>query len=543
MNWKGLFDKKILDRGKEYYESGNVIGLEIAEEEVTAVVEGTEDYDVSILLHDGDVTEMYCDCPYAEDYGNCKHMAAVLFAYEKGAKSRSVSAVKNKKLTPEEIVAKADEATVREFLLKAVKKDKKMLLSLETIINSRSGNIDISLHKRRIDSSIRGYGRFIEYREADGFIDEMLEYLDDIKILADKGNLSEAFELSCYLFEKVSDVDMDDSNGGLGYFGSSIQEFWKEMISESNVDVKKLMFEKLLSMLNGTVIDYMEEYIEDTVFSEFDEKEFVLRKLEFADEKISYLPSDDNWSHQYHLSHWIKIRLGLMEKNGCPEDELLAYCEKYRKLSDVRGFMTDLFIRLGKEDEAIALLEESLKLDSESPGLVLKYHSQLKDLYKKCGQTDKYKDHLRILTIRDYSKETLKEYKSLFSFGEWETERESIISDISSRFLPDLLSDEKMYDRLLDTVKSRGSIFLLKDFEKVLAKEYPDEVLQMYSVYLNNSAKNTANRKIYAEWAALLNRMTKIKGGKNVVKDIVLNWRITYKMRPAMLDELDKVRF
>ena len=37
---------------------------------------------VEIVLKDDHVVEMYCDCPYAADGNNCKHMAAVLFAVE-----------------------------------------------------------------------------------------------------------------------------------------------------------------------------------------------------------------------------------------------------------------------------------------------------------------------------------------------------------------------------------------------------------------------------------------------------------------------------
>ena len=43
------------------------------------MVEGSYEYDVSIILKDGHVTQMSCDCPYAEDGSHCKHMAAVLY--------------------------------------------------------------------------------------------------------------------------------------------------------------------------------------------------------------------------------------------------------------------------------------------------------------------------------------------------------------------------------------------------------------------------------------------------------------------------------
>ena len=56
--------------------------LDISDDKINAVVYGSEEYEVSIGLENGGVRDMYCDCPYAEDVSYCKHMAAVLYAYE-----------------------------------------------------------------------------------------------------------------------------------------------------------------------------------------------------------------------------------------------------------------------------------------------------------------------------------------------------------------------------------------------------------------------------------------------------------------------------
>ena len=52
------------------------------EDEILAQVEGTEVYDVHIMLNGEEITDMYCSCLYAEGGRNCKHMAAVLFKFE-----------------------------------------------------------------------------------------------------------------------------------------------------------------------------------------------------------------------------------------------------------------------------------------------------------------------------------------------------------------------------------------------------------------------------------------------------------------------------
>ena len=82
--WKDLFRTHILERGLNYYEEGYVTSLEQTSTGYTAVVEGTEDYDVEIEIRDDRVYDMTCTCPYAEEGNYCKHVAAVLYEIEEG---------------------------------------------------------------------------------------------------------------------------------------------------------------------------------------------------------------------------------------------------------------------------------------------------------------------------------------------------------------------------------------------------------------------------------------------------------------------------
>lgn len=55
--------------------------MEISDDIIRTDVIGSEDYEVEISLSNGEVTDMYCSCPYALDDRNCKHMAAVLYEW------------------------------------------------------------------------------------------------------------------------------------------------------------------------------------------------------------------------------------------------------------------------------------------------------------------------------------------------------------------------------------------------------------------------------------------------------------------------------
>ena len=84
MNWQKMFAPWILERGRDYWNDGCTEILCRDGNTVTAVVSGTEDYDVEIeVSRGGNIAYMSCTCPYAEDGSHCKHMAAVLFAMDK----------------------------------------------------------------------------------------------------------------------------------------------------------------------------------------------------------------------------------------------------------------------------------------------------------------------------------------------------------------------------------------------------------------------------------------------------------------------------
>ena len=79
-NWRERFDELMLHRGEDYWRKGRVTKLNYTADEILAVVEGSAPYDVDILLNKGEISDMTCTCPYAEENEYCKHMAAVLFA-------------------------------------------------------------------------------------------------------------------------------------------------------------------------------------------------------------------------------------------------------------------------------------------------------------------------------------------------------------------------------------------------------------------------------------------------------------------------------
>lgn len=104
-----------------------------------------------------------------------------------------------------------------------------------------------------------------------------------------------------------------------------------------------------------------------------------------------------------------------------------------------------------------------------------------------------------------------------------------------------MYKEEKLYDRLLAYVLKSSGLYAVQTYENVLKKEYPKQILNKYQDEVDKMASYTGNRKHYASLVALLRRMKRIKGGTAIVETIVEEWRIKYRNRPAMMDELSKL--
>lgn len=66
----------VFERGQRYYDDGRIRRIDRFDDLVTAVVRGSDVYDVTVEL-DGDDIDARCTCPYAGP-GACKHVIAVL---------------------------------------------------------------------------------------------------------------------------------------------------------------------------------------------------------------------------------------------------------------------------------------------------------------------------------------------------------------------------------------------------------------------------------------------------------------------------------
>lgn len=567
MNWKKLFAARILERGYDYYCNNAVDFFEASACSISAEVIGTDTYEVEIYFEDGDISDMYCSCPYAEDGNYCKHMAAVLYKWSEESESDdcsedSIEEGKDIFLMPDtkdeymkktaavrNLVEKADDETVRSYLTSVLMENEKLLVRFNSIVKKQTTEEDVGRFTAQVDNIADFYlGRnhYISYYEAYDFIFELEEILDvDVRRMMDNEDYISAFRLASYIFEVVGNVDIDDSGGGTGMLADKIYLFWLELLAKVDIEKKKYMFSWFTGHLDGTIIDYLEDYIEKIIMDEFREDEFMQPKLKFIEKMIERsTEKDSEWSRNYYTGKWAERYLGIIEKQENSDALIEEFCRKYWENSSVRKYYIEYC--MGKRDyvKALEVLDESISMDSKKGGLISEYSIKKKEIFSLQGNRDAYMEQLWKLVLEDDAgdMDIYKELKAQYTAEEWTEKREEIFIKLPKDVRMDCFyEEEKLYDRLLDFVMQSSGLYALQQYENVLKNEYPEQLLEKYKTEVNNMALYSGNRKKYEQITALLRRMKKIKGGPAVVEDIVSDWTKRYRNRPAMMDELRKL--
>lgn len=573
MEWYTLFRQHILDRGIEYYEDGHVVDFNYSDDEIVAQVDGTDVYDVQIMLDGEDVIDMYCSCPYAADDRNCKHMAAVLFQFEEVLAGKEAEIEGNdigeeaslpvedfyqrhqrEKEEVTELISKIPEDKVRELLAGFVLADESLKHKLQMQYEFKMNSKLMLELRTEIDHIIYRHNRggYVDWYHASEFTSELSCFLHTkVMLLIEKNCLKQAFELTNLVFNCIGNIDMDDSDGTSSFVADSCYECWKQIIEKSDGiyrDEIKSWFE---THRDGYVIDVYEEYMEEILFEFFATEEMITEKIKNLDNFINkHLGPDCGkiYSVRCGYENPILKRIEYMKKLNYTDEQIKAYKQVNRRFFAIRELEISEAIKENDYDTAIKVLLESKERDADNTKQLEKYSEQLIEIYHKLGKTQEYIEELMryVTSFWQYDLTYVKMLKAcVVNKDKWSQMVDYIV--MKSRyedFVCRLLYEEKRYDELMSKIEqSSNKVSLLDSYDKVLRKIMPERVIKIYSAYLKQAAVMANERKKYKSLMPYLKKISKCDGGKTVAEDIAATWRRAYKRRTAMMDELRKAGF
>ena len=163
-DWQQLFSDRIYERGLVYYEDEAVHDIERTGNKITAAVDGSETYTVTLYVKADAVYNMTCTCPYAAKGEHCKHMVAVLLALEVGQLQEELETDARER-TWKDILQSMPEQEVRSLLFQLLERDPEKQQSL--VLTYSKG----MLSQKEMQKLLRQAKALCRPYEREGFVD------------------------------------------------------------------------------------------------------------------------------------------------------------------------------------------------------------------------------------------------------------------------------------------------------------------------------------------------------------------------------------
>lgn len=539
-NWKSLFAPHILKRGEAYYQD-ELVSLEtVNDDEIQAVVSGSELYDVDIWLNHGRVEGMDCTCPYAEGGEACKHMAAVFYALEDIDSDSEESGTVTGSNELRSAVAKLNAEEARELLLELAGKsqDAKDFILLRLVKKLPSDSLN-RWHKTltRLEERYADRSGYVDYEDAYAYMSELEELLDSsIPTLVENGLIEDAFERVCEVYETAKDTEMDDSDGGLMMLFDCCGRHWETILKCAEQPQQ----EELHNWFQEQCEDDEFGIVEDFMFQFFTEDSMLKRNLAYIDKKLSAA------ENEYRAESYALNRIKTMEKLGHSREEIESFAREYDLYSRVRGHMIERAISEERYEDAIKLLQESKERDRDTYSGIASWSKQLIALYGKLGRKNEQREELLNYLLNCYQSDLdyVMMLKELSEAETWPETRDRLIASASmASALNSFLESEGLYDRLMENLRRKGSIYELDRYLDTLLPYYPDELLSMNLRYLREAMRTANNRKQYYSVIQRLKTLRRFKEGQLEAQRLTQEWRTQYPRRRSMIDELKQAGY
>ncbi|MFJ8542063.1 SWIM zinc finger domain-containing protein [Streptomyces sp. NPDC093586] len=505
---RALAGARSFERGLGYLDA--VSGLEVGEGSVTAVVHGTEAYEVELTLGGDDGPSGWCDCPYGQEGNFCKHCVAV-----------GLTVLRRAKTIPRQQDAARARASGLEAWLTALSRDELLALVREQIAESRplrrrlelraaAARSDLGTVRDRILTLIdpRPFARYgyVEYADAPAYAQQVAEAADALRTLTADGRAAQAVGPAEEALRVLGETyeEIDDSDGVVGEAAAAVAEAHLEACRVARPDP-----ERLAEWLARMVLDDSNDVtdLDPLDYADVLGQSGLARMRQTAAEALRRRPSD--WTARY-----------LMERLVKAEGDVDALVALHAQDLDPSG-ATHLCIAeelesAGRADEALAWAERGLRECAAQTHIDGRLVDHVCARYAKAGRAD---DVVAVRRDRFRVERSLDAYRQLRGAARsaacWEAERVAALAalredarpDRGGRYggpvLIDVLLDDGDLDAAWREAVGRADDRQWERLADLSRETRPAEALAVYRRLVDRSKEPTGDRA-YERVARLL---------------------------------------
>lgn len=546
-NFEKHIDKRILERGYDYYNDGNIVEVyKQTENEYIFDIEGSEEYEVIIKINNnGEIIGSNCDCPYS--FGPiCKHEVAAYYKLFEINNSKLQKNIERKPMIKDILQELTKDELVK--IIEEIANNDKVFKNTIMFKYSKDNNINnLDSCEKFMDLIINKHSDrsgFISYEYVEAFVNDLDELLVKIKSVyeEDKNYLLALDIIFAVLGKGIELFDYTDDSGELGMFIDNVIYLIEDIVYISkNIDIneREILFLKLLEESDSDIFYGWEEYSIEIIglMSEFLDVEIFRAKLKMKLEyMINYNNSSDN------NERLLSILFDIIKKYETKDDED-KFIRENLKFTSFRELLIDKLIKEKNYLRVIELALEGELKDKENLGLALKWKKIRYESYKELSNQEEQKKLAEELLISG----EFEYYKDLKILNK---EKEDVFySDIKNKLLCNkgwngrniyikLIVFENDLEEVMKVV--REDISKIEVYSDMLKDKYEDEVTELYIKYIEIQASRASDRNQYRDVCRIIEKFGKISDN-NKVEEINNKLRKLYKKRPAFIDELSRV--
>lgn len=560
MNYKDFeqhISEIILSRGKNYFDAGAVEDLVKEDGHWLANVHGSEIYEVAIKGIRS-IKEWDCDCPY--DQGPiCKHVVAVLYAVRAESINTKSTKTKKAKNQVDEIFKNAKQEDLLKFFKKNLRyhKDLKQKFLSEFLHLLDAGDKD--RYNKVVDSLIKNTGGrygYIEYRAGKKLSNAFNNLLSQAESAGQKKNYLDALDISAAIILKVPNLllTVDDSSGALqGSCQYALNILENLLVSPVIPPIfKDQIFDFMLDAFqkDKTDFDFKDDMLATLLEQNLDSSR--LKQIQKVVQK-TFDSLEGNYTG-YSQELYVSILIDIAQRIG-NEEESENLITRYIHFPRIRQMKLEVLFEKEDYESAKQLIAEGIKIAEEKrhPGTVTQWKNVLIKISRLEKDVEEERRLLREVFFNNYrNMDYLLQLKDTFDLKNWIEEREKVILQIigkskipnynTTHTLAQIYVEEQLWERLLDLLHTKKiSSHTLEQYGFHLHKKFPEEMLTLYRTMIIHQAAQANSRSHYKQVANKLKDLLKIKGGRDLVIELLEIFRAQYIRRPAMIDELSRV--
>ncbi|WP_404469765.1 hypothetical protein [Sutcliffiella horikoshii] len=546
-NFQNHINKKILQRGYDYFLDGYILETYLIEEnKYVFQVDGTEIYEVKVQLNkENEITYSECDCPF--DYeAICKHEVAAYYKIVEMKRNDEDPSDQNVQTDLHSVLNDLSKKELIKIIKELTEKDLALIDTLMVKYATGDEKHDLERCRKLISSIVRKYTEkgFINFRRVSSFTSELYEVLQQIYRTKD---ILLAMDIAFLLLQEAMKAFQyaDDSDGDIGNLVTETIEAIEDTLHRESLTTEQRTkaFQKLIDLSESNIFEGWEDFQTDilSIAAEVATTNELRKKLTGYIYKLIELNEEDNYK-KYYTERLLNTLFSLVEEYG-DEVEVESFIQENLKYSSFREKLIEKHFENKEYEKIINLTLDAEAKDKNSAGLVTQWKKIRYEAYKKLSKINEQKFLAKELLLHGEF-EYYEELKSLTDknyalfYQEIKSELKVAQSWAAKSVFLKLIETENDNSEILEYVK--GNPQLIENYTKRLVDEFPDEVNELYAQHILGQAKSSSNRKQYQQVCKVLRHYKKISG-REKQESIIQELQQLYSNRPAFMDELSKL--